>query len=172
MVDRLLQNNHARSEIARLARADGLFAHVADTIFKNAGAAFRAGAEWFFAGKIDRDRVLPIFVRLPKIKRRREIVIEPNQAIEWLAHFAAEPLQRANDAFGQELFDLGNLKLPPRDNLPQRKIAALALKLFVVLLDHSAAFWAGDTQRGKITGHGITLVLLGPIDDVARHLGD
>ena len=46
-----------------------------------------------------------------------------------------------------QFLDFGNFQLPARHDFPERKIAFLALKLFVILVDLAAAFRARHFQR-------------------------
>src|SRR5262249_11808634 len=91
---------------------------------------------------------------------------------EWPALFAAETLQRADLSVRQEFFDFGDFQLATGHDFPQTKIAFLALKLLVVLMNFAAAFWASNFQRAEVARNSVALVPLGLADDRAGHLGN
>src|SRR5207249_3771380 len=126
-----LQNDGAGTKVAGAIWADGLFTDIARTVLKDLRAAFRAFAEWFLAGEIHFG--LPIAISLAEIEFRFQFVGEANQPGEGLAHLAAETLQGTNHPLGNQLLNFGRLELPASGDLPEREVAALALKFFVVL---------------------------------------
>ena len=81
-------------------------------------------------------------------------------------------MQRPNHFFADEFLDFGNLKLPARHDLPERKIAFLALKLFVVLVNLAAAFRTRHIEFAIIARNGVAVVSLGFGHNFSRRVGN
>src|SRR6185437_16593824 len=95
-----------------------------------------------------------VFLLLSKIELRLELVRQLDDGGERPAQLAAETLQGTNRPLRDQFFDFRNLELPPGSNFPQREIAFIvrALKLFVSLLHHAAAFRTRHLQLAEIAG--------------------
>src|SRR5262249_44784736 len=118
--------------------------------------AFGTFAKRFLPAEID--RCLPI--ALSEIEFRFELVRQPNQAGERLAHLAAKTLQRSDDSLGDQFFNLADLELAARSDLPEREITVLALELFIVFLNPPAALRTRHLQGCEIPRHSVAFVAL------------
>ena len=108
---------------------------------------------------------LVLGVLLAEVEFRLEFGGEFDDGGKGPAHFAAEPLQGADDAFGDQFLDFGDFHLAAGDDFPEGEVAFLALEFFVILLDDAAAFRAGGFQFAEIAGHGVAFIALGLGDD-------
>jgi hypothetical protein len=90
-------------------------------------------------------------------------------------HLAAEALQGADDALGEQLVHFGGFPLPAGDHFPQLVIAFLAGEVLVAFVDLGAAARAGGLQGaevgiGEFAGLDALDHDLGLVDDVAHEL--
>ena len=156
-LDRALQNNFPRAEIARAGVARCALADVGNAVAEYAAAAFGTRSQRFLTAEVDR---LPVgvVIALAEIKLRFEIGRQLDDGDKRLAHATAETLQRTDGALAQKFFDFGRLELATGKNPPHRKIAFLALKPLVVFLNDTAAFGArhqilGERRAGRAGGY-------------------
>ena len=83
-----------------------------------------------------------------------------------------EPLERAEGAGGNELFDLAAFHEAAGEELRHTEVATGALEAAVVFFDLAAALGAGGVQVAEVAGHLVALEGLGAFDDAPGHLGD
>src|SRR5690606_34664909 len=99
---------------------------------------------------------------------------EPKDGGEGPALAAAESLEGSERLLGEQGLDFLDLELPSPGDLGDGEIAlgARAGEPLVVLLHHATALGARRAQGGVVARHGVGPVVLGALDDAARHLLD
>src|SRR5690606_23804015 len=167
-LDRLLQDHATGAKVAAPLRPHGVLAGIRHAVLEDAARALRAGPEGLLAAEVG--RFLPLAVGLPEVELRLEIVGEPDDRAERLAHPAAKAAHRANGALRDELGDLFRRPLAARGDFPEREVALLALELAVIFLHDPAALRA---RRGHGRVHDVrNLAGLDDRHDLAHELGN
>src|SRR6266516_1191265 len=168
--DGSLQNYASGAKVAAPGGIDAVLTDVRHRLFEHAAAALWTGTEWGQARKIHFFRSV-VTCLATKVKLRTELGAEPYHCSERFSNSAAESGQRAHRALSDQGFNLLSGKLAARHDLPDEKIAFLALELAIVFLHRAPALRARSLQ-GKEHGIGDVALLdagnhlTGEIDDV------
>src|SRR5215471_8055450 len=175
-LDRSLQNDFARSEVARLVRPDRIFTHVAHSGFENSPAALRTNSERLLSRKI---HLLSRAVLLPvrsEIEFCLEIVAQFERSMKAFAFPAAKAAQRPGLFVVDQRLEFVSAQQSAGDRFPDCKIAVLICtgETLESLNDRRTALWAPAKRLSvrhvlvRMKMFGLSYDILCQIADVAH----